>query len=292
MKLSVGTVQFGMPYGVSNISGQVPVREVERIIARARDVGIRYLDTAINYGSAESVLGEIGVEDFHVTSKLPPLPTLEENLDCWVLEHIESLLSRLKLDNIDTLLLHRAEDWCKLNGGDNTHILTKFLKSGMVKHIGVSAYSPGQIENIARDTELGSVQLPFNNVDQRLLHSGCHNLLKDMGVQLHVRSLFLQGLLFMDPDRLPKYFKPWRQLFVTWHRWLEEQDISPVIGCLYALRRVPNIRSAVVGVTSLGELNEIIAAAEIVDEVETIFPFPSVESDDPLLVEPSNWITV
>ena len=107
MKIELGTVQFGIPYGIANSKGQVEKKEAKNILDYAKSSGINSIDTAIAYGTSEKCLGEIGLDGFQVITKLPEIPHNYGNLKSWVLKHIKNSLSTLSVESLSGLLLHR-----------------------------------------------------------------------------------------------------------------------------------------------------------------------------------------
>ena len=129
------------------------------------------------------------------------------------------------------------------------------------------------------------VQCPFNLIDRRLVSSGWLKTLKNSGVEVHVRSSFLQGLLLLPRNKIPQNFETWSSLWDLWHVWLEENAVSPIEACLaYALTE-SNIDQIVVGVDSAKQIQEIIRAME----TPLIYSFPDISSLDDSLINPSNW---
>ena len=109
--LALGTVQFGLPYGVANISGQVSPKEIQLILATAKESGIDTIDTAIAYGDSEKSLGEVGVDGWNIVTKIPEIPLLDSNLDIrkWLRHNIKESLGRLNVTSIYGVLLHRPD---------------------------------------------------------------------------------------------------------------------------------------------------------------------------------------
>ena len=109
MKLALGTVQFGLNYGIANLAGQVGLTEAQAILSHARKCGLDTLDTAVNYGDSEQRLGEIGVTDWQVISKLPALPEQCDDVATSVRNQVQASLERLRNTKLQGLLLHRPE---------------------------------------------------------------------------------------------------------------------------------------------------------------------------------------
>jgi len=283
-RLILGTVQFGMPYGISNRGGQVALPEVRAILDRARQAGIGRLDTAVAYREAEQVLGQACARDFCVITKLPPLPADCIDAGGWVEQMARQSLQRLGTGRLHSLLLHRTRD---LLGERGREILARMLElqaAGLVSRLGVSIYDPEELDELGGVFEPGIVQAPFNVFDRRLETSGWLRRLADAGAEVHVRSVFLQGLLLMPASQRPAQFEPWRKLFARWDEWLQREQLSPLRACLsFALSR-KDIDGVVFGVESRSQLDEVLAAAAPGAE-----PPAELSTADALLINPGRW---
>ena len=172
MRLALGTVQFGLPYGVANKSGQVSRAEAKLMVRLALENGIDTLDTAIAYGESEKCLGEIGVENFKLVTKLPSIPDGCLDISGWIHEQVTSSLLRLGVEKLYGFLLHKSEDLLGPDGPELYRALDSLKEKGLVKKIGVSIYSPNELESLKKDFSFDLIQAPFNLIDQRLLYSG------------------------------------------------------------------------------------------------------------------------
>ncbi len=288
MKLALGTVQFGLNYGVTNKSGQVSVGEIERILGIARDAAIDTLDTAIAYGESEPRLGQAGVQSWKVISKLPGIPADCPVVGDWVSFSLEGSLKSLRLERLYGLLLHRPQDLIGPRGPDLYAALQRLLESGKVQKIGVSTYSPDELSAILPRFAVQLIQAPFNVFDRRLETSGQLERLKAQGIEVHTRSTFLQGLLLLTPEECPAQFKAWGPLWSRWHGWLMENSLSPLQGALRFACRNPAIDRVLVGVDSAHQLQAIIAAYE-----GPMPPVPvEISTGDEALLNPSRWGTL
>jgi aryl-alcohol dehydrogenase-like predicted oxidoreductase len=280
MQLALGTVQFGLDYGVSNRDGQVSDRELDAIITLARHAGIDTLDTAQAYGNAEQRLGTRDTTDFTLIDKLAPgLPLADVHN---AVNNSMRLLGRKRLDG---LLLHRSQDASPAL----FELLTELQHQGTVGKLGVSVYSPEELGAwIAAGYPLELVQLPANLLDQRFLRTGWLDQLVAMGCEIHVRSLFLQGLLLMEPAQRPDYFHRFAaqlERFDNWH-----PSLVPLGRALSIITALPQVSRFVIGVCHEQELAAIVAASQALHECnETeIAPLASMEQG---LINPGLWRT-
>ena len=285
MNLALGTVQFGMRYGIANKAGQVGLAEIERILAYASDNGVDMLDTAVSYGDSEACLGVIGVDDFQVVTKLPT--KIEGDVEGWVSAHVKASLKRLSISRVYGLLLHRSQQLLGADGQLLAKALAKLKSDGLVAKIGVSIYDPRELELLNKECAVDLIQAPLNVFDRRLITSGWLQRLYDDGVEVHVRSVFLQGLLLMSRVRVPKKFSPWSDLFDRWHAWLAENHTNATEVCLQFANH-PMVDRVVIGVDTFDQLKEILHASRGASVQE----IPNLSCNDAKLVNPSNWNTI
>jgi hypothetical protein len=287
-KFALGTVQFGMQYGIANKTGQVDFNKAKDILNLAKKIGINTLDTAISYGDSEKNLGKIGINNFKVITKLPILPKENNDIKKWIFDQTKNSLDRLKLKKIYCLLLHRPiqqnKKYVKLLR-DGLEMLKK-LK--IVEKIGVSIYSTNELKIINQLYEVDLIQAPFNLIDRRLYATGWLDKLKSMGVEVHVRSIFLQGLLLMKKNNIPTQFSKWLPLWNKWHDWQEQNSISATQACISFINRFPQIDKIVVGVESRKQLKQIFEMSK----KNCDYNFPDLSCNDENLINPSKWETL
>ena len=263
----------------------MPLAEAGQIVDRAWQAGCDTLDTAIAYGNRESCLGQVGVGGWRVVSKLPAYPADCGNLLDWCLQQVRSSLLRLQIPRLDALLLHAPGQLAGSRGGELFAALLEVKALGLVGRIGASIYAHGELDALIPRFQLELVQAPFNVLDQGLLASGWAQRLADKGVEIHLRSVFLQGLLLMGESERPKAFAPWQSRWQLWHDWLGATGLTPLQACLgHALGQGLASR-VVVGVTSLSELDEILGAA-----CADVPSLPAgLACQDAKLINPSLW---
>lgn len=284
-RLSLGTVQFGTVYGVANEHGQVPAAEAADLIQRAKSAGIRALDTAPAYGESETVLGRIGVAGWEVTTKLPPVPDTEPEVYPWMRSQVEGSLGRLGLDRVYGVLLHRPDQLLGPRGSELLAALDQLREEGLVTKVGVSIYNPAELERLTAVARFDLVQAPCSVLDQRLVETGAAARLKEMGVELHARSVFLQGLLLMPETQRPRKFGRWSGIWRAWSQWLDENALDPVEACLLHALSIPEVDRVVVGVDGLSHLEALLAT-----RIRELPPLPKWSQNPPEeLLDPSRW---
>jgi len=280
-KIALGTVQFGLDYGISNVSGQVSFEEVGKILKLAKESSIDTLDTATSYGNSEKVLGSAGVNDFKIVTKTAPLHLGADN----VLPSFHQSLKDLNVTNVDGLLIHNIDDIKDKQFDTLYKALEKLKQDKLINKIGFSTYTPNQVDFLLENFDFDLIQVPFNVFDARLVDGGQLQSLKNKKIETHARSIFLQGLLLTPPHKRPKFFSKWSNLFKKWDLWLKSNNISGLEASLnFALSEIL-IDKIVIGVDSNAHLIEVISASKVC----TPDAPKNLNTIDEILLNPSFW---
>jgi aryl-alcohol dehydrogenase-like predicted oxidoreductase len=286
-KIALGTVQFGIDYGISSTSGQVNPKDAGNILDYAHSQSIDLLDTAPAYGDSEKVLGKIGTTQFKVVTKTRHFDKAKISVDEVTLmkKDFYRSLEDLKQDSVYGILVHNADDLLKPGSQKLYDQLKGFKQAEKVKKIGVSVYDNKQLQSILENFDIDIVQLPFNMLDKRLIDSGMLAKLQNRGIEVHARSVFLQGLLLMSNQDRPRKFHRWNALWKTWHEWLNDNQITALEATIRHAVSMPEISKVLVGVDTKDQLKEIIIASD------GILPNIPAElyTNDVNLLNPSNW---
>lgn len=255
MSFGIGTAQFGSKYGISNKVGAVPPLTVKAILKAARKENISLLDTAVNYGS-EDLLGGVGVEGFKIVTKIPSVPAGVRNIDDWVERTFKASLESLAITKLHGLLFHNVND---LKGPHGSKILSKmkaFRDCGFVSKIGVSIYTPQDTYQIAKRFDLDLIQVPANLIDSRL-EKAKKTTSQAENLEIHIRSVFLQGLLVMDQSYLPMKLLKYKSILDAIDRASEELNRSKEEICVrYVISRHPNT-VPIIGLESIKQFHQL-----------------------------------
>ena len=282
-RIVLGGAQLGLPYGILNGGETLSREEVARILDTAVDHGIDSIDTAIAYGHSESIIGEISQNRFKIISKLPPLPVDISNVSEWVHSQVQGSLSRLKCTSLDALLLHRPQDLTGAQGVELYAAIESLMAEKMIHRFGVSIYSPDDLEGIIDTFEIHVVQAPLNVFDRRIL--GVTDQLSALNIEVHVRSVFLQGVLIASPQDRPHRFEPWSEHFALFDEWVRSSGVSAMACCMGFALQQPGIAKLVIGTTSAESLDEIMnSIPNSVLEVPT-----HLQSSVEQLIDPRFW---
>jgi aryl-alcohol dehydrogenase-like predicted oxidoreductase len=286
-KIALGTAQFGIDYGINSIDGQVQTKEVDNILSYAYIKGINLLDTAPAYGNSEQVLGEINVNNFNIITKTRHFGSSEitsndlESLD----QYFSQSLVNLKQDSVYGVLVHNANDLLKSGSEKIFNRLQALKQEKKIEKIGVSVYDHNQLQTILENFDIDLVQLPFNILDRRLIDSGMLSILKNKGIEVHARSVFLQGLLLMNDQNRPEKFNHWNALWKMWREWLNDNQITALEATIRYAISMPEISKVLVGVDTENQLKEIMIASS-----GNLPDLPAeLYTNDVNLLNPSNW---
>lgn len=286
-KFGLGTVQWGMDYGVSNDEGMTSAAEVGRILAAARMARVGVIDTAALYGEAEAALGRHRLDGFRIVTKTPryarAVITAADADD--LVDTFNRSLLRLNVPSVHGLLSHHADDLLAPGGERLIDAMRELQSAGRVSRIGASIYDGAQITALLERFTPDIVQLPINVLDQRLIADGSLSLLHERGVEVHARSAFLQGLLLMPPDALPSFFKPVRSRIEAWRAACHAQAMTPVQAALSFVCDLEAVDCCLVGVQSLAQFETCVRDLGVAGR----FDASGLAINDATFVNPANW---
>ena len=274
MKLILGTVQMGLYYGINNQHGQTSIEESHQILLKANKSGITTLDTAEAYGSAHSIIGNFHRN--HPAIKFKIITKVPGDFNEISLElKVKGYLNDLGVNRLEVLMFHSFDSY--KNNLSALKSLIKLKSAGLIKHIGVSAYTNEQLEYLLDKDEITIVQLPFNLLDNYSLRGAL------------LESVFLQGLFFKkDTDaneivqKLQSELDILNQLVSQYSCSMEELALSYCLQC-------KNIDNVVIGVDSVDHLNANLKASSYIINEEIIEKINNIKINDVDLLNPSLW---
>lgn len=292
MKLGLGTVQFGLDYGISNQAGKVSAEEVNKILTIATANKMQIIDTAALYGDSEEILGQNlpPENDFLIVTKAAKFGD-KSMIDEADTVHLRTVFLRslalLKQKSIYGLLIHQMADLFKKGGELLIAEMIKLKKEGLVKKIGVSVYNAEQIDKVLDNYTIDLIQLPFNVFDQRLLQSGHLQKLKQQNIEIHARSAFLQGLLLMPSAAVPGKLQKYINHLQLWESFCQRYSVSKLYAALRFVLQTKEIDKVIVGTTSAIELQQVCEVANVADDFNA--DFSALASNAEELINPSLW---
>ena len=285
MKIALGTANFGQKYGLSkkNIKSN---KEIEKILKFSNSSNINLIDTSSNYGSSEILLGKNCLKNFKLVTKLKV--SIKEkksnNLENIIYQKVEKSLLKLNIKKLYAILLHDSNDLKGSRKNLIIKVLKKLKKKKLVSKIGVSIYDPKELNFIWSFWKPDIVQCPFNILDQRIFKSGWLNKLIKNKIEVHVRSIFLQGLLLKDEKTIPKKFKKWKNIFRQWDKYCDEENISKLQACINFIKFFKKISYVVAGFENISQTKKIIECFN--NDKKN---FISLTCSDAKLINPRLW---
>ena len=174
----------------------------------------------------------------------------------------------------------------------NSKIRTKVLNAlqslksdGLIQKIGVSIYSPNVLNELTQEIELDIIQAPLNLIDRRIISTGWMEKLNKLDIDIAARSIFLQGLLLMEPHERPSYFMSWSSIFQAFDTWIEEQSLSRLEACIQFILSFNKVDQIIFGFDSEKQIREVIQSI-----APSALTFPEeIVCNDEGLVDPNRW---
>lgn len=255
-KLTLGTAQLGLRYGVANRTGKPDHETARKILEIAVTNGINCFDTAHAYGDSEIIIGSFfssskGPSNAPlIVTKLAPIEVTDKitfyNIYQKIRSQLVESLKRLQLTKIPIYLLHSAADIHAYNGLVIESLL-RLKEQGLVGHLGTSVYSPEEAQMVLEVEEMKAIQVPINIFDHRIIDSRILKQLHEKKIIVFARSLFLQGLLFINPDHIPSGMEFVREPLIELYNLSSRHNISPAEIAVSFVRDLPEVTSVVIG---------------------------------------------
>lgn len=283
MKLILGTVQFGLDYGINNTNGKPSEFHVFEMLDYAYDQGLTIIDTAVAYGNATALLGKYNIlnsKKFLVNTKFK---AYSSDLVC----QLNRSLIKLNLESVNVYFYHSFGDF--VNYPEIKGQLLDLKRQGKIKKIGLSVYENDELEKACESDFIDVIQFPFNLLDNYSQRGNYIKLAKEMGKELQVRSLFLQGLFFKPIAELPKKLTPLTPYLKKIHEIANKANISiEQLAVSYALQQ-NGIDNILFGVDTLEQLKENINISNYFISDDIIEQINKIDVKETELLYPKNW---
>ncbi len=280
-EMVLGTVQLGLSYGINNKAGQPSPKEAFSILETAQSLGLKFVDTSDLYGSSSQLIGEFGAERFSVLTKFK----LEERES--FTSQLQKSLMTLKTDKIHCYSFHRFSDFENFEFWDE---VDEAKASGKIQQLGISVYDNSQLERAVKCRTIDLIQLPFNPLDNYVLRGRLLAIAKSNHKKIHIRSIYLQGLILMGESEFALSLRPLINPIAELKKIAARAGCSLQQLCWAYAKSFNTIDGIVVGVDSVQQLRENLMLSktpplpkEILGEIHRI----QVES--PELLNPANW---
>ncbi len=262
MKIVIGTAQFGLDYGLPLSNKEISSTRINKILDYFLSEGGSFIDTAFAYGSAQKKIGLYKYKQkLNIVTKLscPKSDYINNQTISKMQLHFENSLKSLKKENVYGILLHDCDDLLKKNGQMLFDYLLNLKKKGFTQKIGVSVYTKDQIDHVLKLYDFDIIQIPINIYDQRLVKGRFLEYMKSKNIEIHARSIFLQGLLLIPIEEWPPYFKGLVKHHTKISNYLMNKNISILQACINFVFSIKEIDKIIVGINSLSQLREILA---------------------------------
>lgn len=258
-KLILGTANLASSYGLnnSNITKNSSLKKIFLILKKQK---IFFIDTAYSYKNAQKYLSKFDLKKFKIISKLPFIPKKIDidKIESHIVNFVHKTLKQLKINYFYALLVHNTEELEGEKGKKIFATLNFLKKQGLVKKIGYSIYSPKELDIYIKRFKPDLIQGPLNLFDQRMFTSGWMKRLNNSGIKFYARSIFLQGLLLKNFNKVPLKFKKYNTIFEKYHSWLKINNIDSFKACLSFIYSLKFIDKIIVGIDNVNQFNKII----------------------------------
>lgn len=285
MKIALGTANFGQKYG---LAGKIikSDKKIKKIIQFANNSKIKLIDTSNNYGSSETLLGNNNLKNFKIITKLKISNDEKKSndLENIVFNKVEESLFKLNIKKLYAILLHESDDLKSNKRHKLIKVLKKLKKRNLVSKIGISIYNPKELNFIWPFWKPDIVQCPFNILDRRIYESGWLKKLKKNKTEIHVRSIFLQGLLLQNEKSMPRKFKKWKNIFKKWDNYCKKENISKIQGCINFIKSFKKISFVIIGFEDIKQVKNIISYFE-----NDRKSYTTIACNDIRLIDPRLW---
>jgi len=282
-KLILGTVQFGLNYGINNFFGKPTQKEVFEILDVASEQSIESLDTADAYGNAIEQIGLYHLQRnkrFKIQSKFTNVKLGD------IFDKTLTSLNKLHIPHFEVYSYHSFADY--LNHLYLKEELRSLKNNGLIKKIGISVYTNIELQNVIADNDIDVIQIPYNLLDNHNIRGSYINQAKHNKKEIHVRSVFLQGLFFMDEFSIPEKLIPLKPYIRKIKSYCENESINLLSLALSYAVYDKQIDHVLLGVDSAEHLLKDI---ESIVEIRNAFEYidQNIKVKETELLNPVNW---
>lgn len=256
-KITLGTAQLGQSYGINNTSGIPDGKEAENILNTALSLGINTFDTSNDYGDSEKKIGEF----FGRRKESPVIVTKtgaegsKAALYDMLAENAEKSLKNLNVSSLPCLMLHH-EKFVTEYGRALIDAMNKLKSNGIIRKTGISFSDKADMKKILSDGSFDFVQLPMNIFDCEEILNGTLSKLNKSGMTVFIRSVYLQGLFFKDPDTLPKKLRSAKEHLLKLRALSERYGVSVQAMASGFIYFSEGVDSVLVGCEKASQLEE------------------------------------
>ena len=251
-KICIGTAQFGSKYGITNKTGKTKISEAKKILKLAKSNKISFDDTAETYGRSQKIIGTARFVKPKIITKIRLFSLKKTEIS------INKSIKDLNVNSLYALLIHNPQKLLAKDGKIIFSKLKEFKKKKLIKKIGVSEYSVERLKRIISKFDIDIVSFPYNPFDQRLVTTGLLKNLRRKNIEVHVRSIFLQGLLLANVEDIPKKLKRWNKVLNHFENLSQKYSISKIKICLDTAFSLTGVSKITLGVQNKFQLEQIL----------------------------------
>ena len=288
-KLCIGTVQLGQSYGPQKNKKLISLSELSKFINYLKKNKIRYLDTALNYNFDERIKNtKISLKEFNIITKIPSPKKFKSDYKKKIFIEIKKMLSNLNSKSFYAILLHDSKNLKKKDCLEFISLIKLLKKMKLIKYYGISIYSQSEFYTFMKYGKPEIVQGQLNIFDQTLLKGNFLHKLKKNGIKFHARSIFLQGLLTIDHNKLRTYFKKWNKVIIEWNTFCSDKGFSNLEIATNFVFNNNLVDKVVVGFQGPKELKEFLGMNLFLKKNDINFK-PKNNLDNSNLLKPFKW---
>lgn len=283
-KIVLGTAQLDKNYGLKKKRKKISPKQMRDIINYAKIKKINFLDTASSYKNSEKILNKVRLEGFNIIGKIEKIRQYK-NVFNPMKKKVTEAKKKLKINSFYAYLIHDEADLYSKKGQEIFNCLLKIKKEGLIKKIGISIYNFKDLPKILNEFKLDIIQLPYNLFDRRLENKKLLKLLKKKNIEVHVRSVFLQGLLLKQINSIPKKFYKFKKDLIKLENYSKKNKISKLEICTNFVFSKNYIDKIIIGVEKKENLEEILN----INYKYKIKNIPNFKISNKKLIDPRSW---
>jgi aryl-alcohol dehydrogenase-like predicted oxidoreductase len=282
-KVILGSANFDQKYGIRKNS--IKKNDIKKLLNIAVKNKIKLIDTSPSYNESEKIIGKLNNKRFQVISKIAKLPknTKKSEIKKKMTKNVLISLKKLKIKRFECLLLHNAESLLGKNGQEIYLSLKDIKKSGLTKKIGLSIYNYTKLNKIINKYKIDLIQAPLNIFDQRLITTGWLKKLKQKKIEVHARSIFLQGTLLLKKNEIPKKLKKFNKEWSYWDSWIKKNKLNRLHTCVQFVLNQSRLNGIVLACDNISQFKEILKIKK------KNFLTPQFNIKNIKLIDPRKW---
>ena len=287
-KIILGTVQFGLKYGINNTSLKPNFNEIEKILNFAYSNGICMLDTAETYGTAQMEIGKYHKKTNNKFKVITKYSSKKSNLDQNIEKRVVHNIKELDVPSLYSYMFHSFSDFINYYS-KNVDELVICKEKGLIEKIGVSIYTNKEFEIILDEHNIDLIQLPFNLLDNVNKRNNLIEKAKSKGIEVHARSVFLQGLFFMNINHIPHKLFPLKTNLMQLQEIANAYKVDINTIALNYVMKQQNIDKVLIGVDNLNQLDKNLNSIDTTLNDEIYESINKIDIEAEYLLNPSNW---